>query len=78
MLVLGGETQVQGELLEFEEEDAVFEKMDAFERAYGYSRKEISVDTSEGVRLAWAYIPDQLPADAVLIPGGDYITFSKK
>lgn len=72
-----GRTRIAGELLTVDDEG--FRSMDMLE-GYPrlYRREQIQVNLVGGGRvLAWVYIMNNLPKDAAIIEGGDWVRYRK-
>ena len=72
-----GRTRIAGELLTVDDEG--FRSMDMLE-GYPrlYRREQIQVNLVGGGRvLAWVYVMNNLPKDAAIIEGGDWVRYRK-
>jgi gamma-glutamylcyclotransferase (GGCT)/AIG2-like uncharacterized protein YtfP len=81
VLLEQGSDQVPGFLVQLNASEMLLSLMDEFhgfnrddESKCLYFRKEVSVQTEQGMESAWVYVlnPKKLPANAVLIANGDW------
>lgn len=86
-MVLGGQDLIHGNLVELKPSEMLWHLLDGF---YGYNQQEpskslyvrdaINVLANSTVSTAWVYVlpADKIPANAQVIPGGDWQTALKE